>query len=86
MTTDPTLFGTERDYARDAYQKAFGDGAARAKFETYFDEIYLKLGAFSLHDRMQSAWSRGVLDRNEQATAGYAAWWQQILDSQPRTA
>ncbi len=84
---DPMLMGTEKDYAWDAWQRAFGEGRVllpdRAKFEKYFDEIYRVLADFSLHDRLQSAWNSGVLDRNEQGTAGFNAWWQQILDSQP---
>ena len=87
--SDPILFGTERDYAWDAYQKAFDAGTLLPdpmKFEAYFNEVYLKLGSFSLHDRMQSAWGRGVQDRNEACTTGFNAWWQQILDSQPKTS
>lgn len=82
---DPILFGTEKDYAWDAYRRGFGAGADvdRSRFETYFDEVYLKLGAYSLHDRMNSAWNVGVMHRNELGTGGFAAWWQQILDSQP---
>jgi hypothetical protein len=89
MASDPStpiLFGTEKDYAWDAYQKGYGDGKLspdRERFKKYFDEVYLQLGAFSLQDRMRSAWNVGVRDRNEDATAGYDAWWQEILDSQP---
>jgi hypothetical protein len=85
----PQLFGTEKDYAWDAWQKAFDAGTLlpdRAKFEKYFDEVYLKLGAYPLRERLNSAWNSGVLDRNEQGTAGFNAWWQEILDSQPTTS
>ena len=84
---DPMLFGTEKDYAWDAYQKGFGAGEtpSEAKFEKYFNDVYLKLANYSLHDRMQSAWNVGVRHRNELSTAGFDAWWQVILDSQPVT-
>jgi hypothetical protein len=84
---DPILFGTEKDYAWDAYQKGYGDGKLTPnceKFDRYFDEVYLKLAAYSLHDRMNSAWNVGVMHRNEEATAGFDAWWQEILDTQPK--
>lgn len=83
---NPTLFGTEKDYAWNAYQSAFDAGTLlpdRKRFEQYFDEVYAKLGAFSLRDRMQSAWNVGVQHRNEACTAGFIAWWQNILDTQP---
>ena len=86
---DPVLFGTEKDYAWNAWQSAFDAGGTllpdHDKFEKYFDEVYLKLGAYSLHDRLMSAWNAGVLDRNEQGTAGFNAWWQEILDKHPVT-
>lgn len=85
----PTLFGTEKDYAWNAWQKAFDAGALlpdHEKFVAWFDEVYLKLGSFGLHDRLHAAWGAGVQDRNEQCTAGFNSWWQEILDSQPKTS
>ena len=85
---DPILYCTEKQAAWDAWQSAFDAGKLlpdHEKFERWFDEVYLKLGAYSLHDRMQAAWGSGVMDRNEQCTAGYNEWWQAILDGQPKT-
>lgn len=85
-TKDPILFGTEKDYAWDAYQKAFDGGVHQpnpAAFEKYFDEVYLKLGAFPLAERLQSAWNSGVLAHNEASTAAFSGWWEGILASQP---
>lgn len=85
--SDPILLGTEKDYAWDAWQKAFDAGELlpdHAKFLAWFDEVYLKLGAYSLHDRLHAAWCAGVQDRNEQGTRSFNAWWQEILDSQPQ--
>lgn len=84
--SDPVLFGTEHDYAWDAYQKAFDAGQLlpdRAKFNAWFDEVYLQLGAYPMRERFNAAWGAGVQERNIQCTAGYDAWWQEILDKQP---
>ena len=84
---DPILFGTEKQYAWDAYQKAFDAGALlpdHGKFSTWFDEVYLKLGEWPMRERMHAAWGAGVQDRNIACTAGFNAWWQEILDTQPK--
>ena len=86
---NPMLFGTEKDYAWDAWQKAFDAGTRlpdHEKFLKWFDEVYLKLGAFSMRDRFHAAWGVGVQDRNEQCTSGFNAWWQEILDTQPKVS
>lgn len=85
--SDPILFGTERDYAWDAYQKAFDAGKLlpdRTKCDAWW-EIALKVAWKDLHEMMSGAWGSGVQDRNEQGTAGFNAWWQEILDKQPVT-
>jgi hypothetical protein len=85
-TKDPILFGTEKDYAWDAYEKAFDANALQpdhAVFDKWFDDVYLQLGSYSLHDRLHAAWGAGVQARNIACTVGFGAWWQKILDSQP---
>lgn len=160
--TEPIFFGTEMDYAWDAFQKAYDGGKRqpeRADFDDWWERVALQTkwedkqhlmdgawqegvycrnrdntAAFNvywdnrpcltmslekvmwtayqaafdagkllpshaafqewwavgqlvewkeLHEELQAAWSAGVQDREEQGHAGFAAWWQEILDHQP---
>lgn len=91
MTTsdpeNPVLSGTQKDVAWDAWQSAFDAGKLmpdHTKFLAWWDEFGVTVQWKSVYEMMQAAWGKGVQDRNEQCTAGFALWWQQILaDAQP---
>jgi hypothetical protein len=91
MTTpdpeNPVLFGTQRDYAWNAWQSAFDAGKLlpdSAKFHAWWNDFGVTVQWKSVHEMMQAAWGKGVQDRNEQCTAGFDAWWQHVLaDAQP---
>ncbi len=83
---NPILFGTQKDYAWDAWQKAFDAGTllpARDRFETWWTEVGLTVEWKDLREMMQAAWGSGVQDHNIACTAGFNSWWQEILDKQP---
>lgn len=89
-SSDPILSGTEKEYAWDAWQKAFGisfGGGSilpdHEKFVAWWEVTGSRVAWLSKRELMQSAWQAGVYDRLEQSTAGFNAWWQEILDTQP---
>lgn len=72
--------------AWSAWQVAFDSGkllADHAKFETWRTTTGAYPGWKNVREYIESAWGNAVIDRNEQCTAGFSAWWQEILDSQP---
>jgi len=85
--SEPILFGTQKDYAWDAYQSGFGKGGVllpdRADFEDWWNMFGLGVQWQDLREMFHAAWGKGVQNRNVQGTAGYDAWWQEILDKQP---
>jgi hypothetical protein len=83
---EPILFGTQKDYAWDAFQTAFDAGKLlpdRTYFETWWTEVGLTVQWKDLRQMFEAAWGSGVQCRNIACTAGFNAWWQQILDAQP---
>jgi hypothetical protein len=82
MSTDkPQLFGTQKDYAWNAWQAAFDAGTLlpdRDKFETWWTEFGLTIVWKSTREMMQAAWGKGVADRHEQGLAGFNAWWAEV--------
>lgn len=87
---NPVLFGTQKDYAWDAWQKAFDAGPGTSlpdpeKFNAWWNNVGTKVMFATTRDMMFSAWAAGITDRIQACNAGFPAWWQQILDSQPKT-
>ena len=82
---NPQLFGTQRDYAWNAWQTAFGvgngTGADEAEFQKWW-EVAVTSRWDSTKTLMLSAWSMGAAAAAAKAPT-FAAWWQQIVDAQP---
>jgi len=75
--SDPVIWGTQKEFAWDAWQKAFDAGALkpdRQRFEKWWEEVALHTSWTELREMMQWAWLTGVYDRNVQCTAGFDAW------------
>lgn len=77
--SDPMLFGTQMDYAWDAWKKASSGSsrpASNEEFKAWWDGHACTTHWTSLYEMMHAAWNAG-------AQEGFTAWWQGILDSQP---
>jgi hypothetical protein len=84
---EPILFGTEKDYAWDAWRKANDeDGLSpdRAKFNAWWDSVALaRTWTGGMRELFEAAWNASVDEHAKFLRSGYAAWWQEILDKQP---
>lgn len=83
---NPMLFGTQKDYAWNAWQTAYGagngTGADRAEFDAWWERIAAQPSG-SIRALMAAAWQEG--DRSARMKAPtFDAWWQQIIDTQPK--
>lgn len=78
--SDRILFGTQLDYAWDAWQRAFGPQPVRARFDAWWTNVALTKPWSTLYALMYAAWLAGANDRNG---TGFDSWWQEILDKQP---
>lgn len=74
---DPILWGTQMEFAWDAWQKAFDAGILkpdRARFDTWWESVALHESWRELRELFQAAWIAAANDRNIQCTAGFDAW------------
>lgn len=81
---NPTLYGTQRDYALDAWRTACGseDG-----FAHWWDSIAVVGPWHSTRELMAAAWSAAPCNPaidDPAPLARFEAWWRQILDGQPK--
>ena len=82
---NPVLFGTERDYAWNAWQTAYGAGSGTGADENEFSAWWERRAAKgwpSKRSLMAEAWTMGCRAALNKAPT-FEEWWQQILDSQP---
>lgn len=80
------IFGTQKEYAWDDWQKAFDAGAHlpdHQAFLTWWDNTALTTRWNDLRGMMEAAWIMGVQDRTTQTGHGFNSWWQEIIDTQP---
>lgn len=83
---NPILFGTEKDYAWNAWQKAFDAGKllpSRERFDAWWRDVALVVSWPHIKNLLDAAWKAGVMDRSAQGYSGFNSWWQEILDKQP---
>lgn len=82
---DPILFGTQKDYAWDAWRTAScrrpeDETISKKHFEEWWDSYLSNVPKFSLEDLFRAAWNTGASNTDK---IKFESWWQEILDKQP---